>query len=61
MISVSKSDASVIKVLARLLPRMPEQAATVHVRDGSPLEKHEGWRDQSNWRIRPIMGDCAFY
>ena len=61
VISVDSNDKGLVSTLRRLLPRLPDQAATVNVSAGSPLERHEGWKDQANWRIRPIMGDCAFY
>jgi len=61
VLSVSSDDVDLVQLFRRLLPRMPDQAATVGVGDGSPLEKHSGWRDQKSWRIRPAMGDCGFY
>ena len=61
VLSVSSEDLAIVKVLRRLLPRLPTQAATVSITDGSRFAKCAGWREQSNWRLRPIMGDCGFY
>lgn len=60
IISVGASE-SAARVFKWILPPISVQASTVGVGDESPLEKHMGWRDQRNWRIRPAMGDCAFY
>lgn len=59
--SISSIERNLIQVLRRLLPRLPTQAATVSVGDGSPLLGHDGWREQANWRIRPTMGDSCLY
>jgi len=61
VLSVSSEDVPIVRVFKRLLPRIPDQAATVGVGDCSSLEQHQGWRIQNNWRIRPAMGDCGFY
>lgn len=60
VIAMSAGDHA-CSVMKKLLPRKPVQAATVGVGENSPLEKHEGWRVQANWRIRPTMGDSCLY
>lgn len=61
VLSFSSADAALFGPFRWLLPRLPLQAATVGVGEGSPLERHPGWREQKNWRIRPAMGDCGLY
>lgn len=61
VLAVSETDEQTIKILKRLLIPCSGQMAVVATGDGSPLERHEGWREQKNWRIRPSMGDGAFY
>ena len=60
-LAVSKTESRTTKVLKRLLVPCPDQVAEVAPGDDSPLVAHDGWRDQTNWRIRPSMGDGAFY
>ncbi|MBQ0032537.1 MAG: hypothetical protein KBT68_07020 [bacterium] len=61
VLSVCSADGDVVRVLRWLLPPLPLQAATVHPDSDSPLQKHEGWREAKNWRIRPTMGDSCLY
>ena len=61
VISVSCEDPDLVNGLKRLLPRIPMQAATVDADADSPLQQHNGWREQKNWRIRPTMGDSCLY
>lgn len=61
VLSVSAEDIGLVNGLKRFLPRLPMQAATVDAGADSPLQKHEGWRDAKNWRVRPTMGDSCLY
>lgn len=61
VISVSSADTDIVRYLSRRCLHLPTQAATVSAGYGSPLTRHEGWRVQSNWRIRPTMGDSCLY
>lgn len=41
--------------------RCPSQYAALACTKESPLRKCDGYKEQSNWRLRPGMGDAAFY
>lgn len=61
VISASASDQNIVAYFSHKCPKLPTQAAVIAVSDSSPLQKHEGWQDQSNWRIRPTMGDSCLF
>lgn len=61
VLAASVNDTKLISVWKKVLPKFPGQVAEIATGTKSPLESHEGWREQSNWRIRPCMGDGAFY
>lgn len=41
--------------------RNGEQYAVIGTTKQSPLRKHEGYKEVSNWRLRPGMADVPFY
>lgn len=61
VIAIDKTDVRSLKVLGRILMHIPDQCAGVGAGTKSPLKRHEGWKEAKNWRIRPALGDAAFY
>lgn len=61
VIAIDKTDEYTLKILGRMLLHIPDQCAGVGAGAKSPLKQHEGWKEAKNWRIRPSMGDAAFY
>jgi hypothetical protein len=40
-----------------LLQRVGDLSFVIRASESSPLRRHTGWEQQTNWRLRPIEGD----
>lgn len=60
-IAVGAEDKPVVGVLSKLLPQTKRQMVSIGLGENSPLQKHQGYDDPRNWRLRPGMGDSCFY
>lgn len=61
VISLSAAETRTIRLLKRLLLKLPGQVVVVTACKGSPLRVLDGYKDISKWRLRPAMGDACFY
>ena len=60
VLQIPEDDKS-MRTLSRFLLRLPRQMAVLHCAEDSPLTRHPGYADKTNWRIRPSIGDACFY
>lgn len=60
-IAVAEADERLVQELERRFPRVGFNYSVVTIADGSRFKSFDGIGDAYNWRIRPGMGDAAFW